>query len=108
LATRYNLTFFTIHNFVVLTNNVKIDYNRQIDSVFVKPQLNKSDFDKYSKVINSGVSTEDTKIETFTGDGITKEFTLKFKPLSTEVSVNSVLQELNVHYKVDDNKMFFS
>jgi hypothetical protein len=108
LATRYNITFFTIHNFVVLTNNVKIDYNRQIDSIFVKPQLNKSDFDKYSRVINSGVSTEDTKVETFTGNGTTTTFQLKFKPLTTEVSVNSVLQELNVHYKIVDNTIIFT
>ena len=108
LATRYNLTFFTIHDYVVLTNNVRIDYNRQIDSVFAKPQLNKSDFDKYSKIINSGVSTEDTKLETFTGDGSTTEFTLKFKPLATEVSIDSSLLELNVDYKVDDNKIVFN
>jgi hypothetical protein len=108
LATKYNLTFFTIHNYAILANNAQINFGRTIDVIYNKPQLNKSDFDKYGKIINNGVSTEDTKTETFTGDGTATEFTLKYKPLSTEVSVNGVNQELNVNYKVVDNKIVFT
>jgi hypothetical protein len=107
LATKYNLTFFTIHNYVVLANNAQINMGRVIDVIYNKPQLNKSDFDKFGKIINNGVSTEDTKTETFTGNGTATEFTLRYKPLSTEVTVNGVNQELNVNYKVVDNKIVF-
>jgi hypothetical protein len=108
LATKYNLTFFTLHNFVVLLNSIQINVGRTIDVAFNKPQIYKSDLDKYNKVINSGVTTEDTKVETFTGNGTNTTFTLKFKPLTTEVSVNGTPQELNVHYKVNDNKIVFN
>jgi len=108
LATKYNLTFFTIHNYVVLINNAQINMGRTIDVFYTKPLINKSDFDKYGKVINNGITTEDTKTETFTGNGTTTEFTLRYKPLSTEVTVNGVDQELNVDYKVIDNKIVFT